>query len=94
MKKSIISEIYYGMDSLSVTESMNKEQKKFISKCCEIYEKLKATLNDEQKKMLDDYVDCSEEESCVTIERNFVAGFKMGLLIGIECMDNDPTEED
>lgn len=87
MKKSIIREIFYGTKGNSETIRESEEYRELLSESIELGEMLRKTLSKEQKAIFDrfDSTDTDlEEKAGLTY---FVEGFKIGLLIGIECMD-------
>lgn len=86
MKKSIIEEIYY--DKLNVCEQveLSEEYKKISDEAYRFYKRLKNILNDEQKKIFEDFAN-SEIGVCAEGELlHFKEGFKLGLLLAIECL--------
>ncbi len=57
---------------------------------CILGEKLMAKLNEEERKMLDDYSTAQSEESVLYGNDRFVKGFRLGVLMMMEVI----TDED
>ena len=83
MNKPIIEEIYL---SLIEKVPMSAEYEKATGEVYKFYEQLNGVLNDEQKKIFEDYVN-SEIEVCSQGESlYFKQGLKFGLRLAIECL--------
>lgn len=85
MQNSIIEDIFFNSVSLSERIELSKEYKKVSDKSYEIYTKLIGLLNDEQKKLLEDFADnemgvCAEGEILY-----FKEGLKVGMMLASEC---------
>ena len=62
----------------------NKKYKKACEKELEVYHKLKATLNEEQDKLLEELLNLNSDSGAICEKDFFIYGFKVGLHIGIE----------
>lgn len=85
--KSYIEKIFLNehtnCDNLVQSESYWKIHKEI----CEIFEKLNAELNEEQRKMLFN-LDLAQSGLCAEAENTaYKAGFALGLLTGIEAVN-------
>ena len=56
---------------------------------CTLGEKLMAKLNEEERKMLDDYSAAQSEESVLYGIDRFVKGFRLGVLMMIEVISDE-----
>lgn len=56
---------------------------------CTLGEKLMAKLNEEERKMLDDYSAAQNEESVLYGIDRFVKGFRLGVLMMIEVISDE-----
>ncbi len=86
MKKSIIEEICFHNERLIERVVLSEKYKNLSHNAHEFYTQLNAVLNDEQKKIFNDFTDsemgvCAEGESLF-----FKEGLKAGLLLAIECL--------
>ena len=85
MKKSIIDEICLN-NTILRKRSFSKEYEELSDEAYKLYVQLTDILNDEQKKIFNQYIDthmcaCAEDELV-----HFKEGFKTGLLLAIECL--------
>lgn len=56
------------------------------------YEKLKATLSDEQKELFEKFVEAQAVKEEYTFKAIYSRGFKLGLLIGLEIAKFNPED--
>lgn len=80
-------------DRLCVEPAIFKGDSKFNqarSRYCTLGEKLLDKLNEEEKKLLDDYSTAQTEESLLYGNDRFVKGFRLGVLMMMEVI----TDED
>ena len=67
--------------------SSNKEYKKSVELIFRNEEKLKATITDEQKEPFERYTDCVQENQLITDCLIFQNGFKPGVRMMLEVME-------
>ncbi len=85
MQKSIIEEICFQNESLIEQVVLSEEYKNLSHNAHKFYIQLNEVLNDEQKKIFNNFIDsemgvCAEGESLY-----FKEGLKAGLLLALEC---------
>ena len=86
MKKSIIEEIYLSSESLNERIPFSEENKKISAEAYKFYNQLTGILNDEQKKIFENFVDL-EMGACAESElMHFKEGLKVGLRLAMECL--------
>lgn len=85
--KSIIKQIFYGNKGHYETIKLTEKYKKMLNKVIIYDEKLRRGLTNKQLHLYQQTNDAIEELHNVSIDNHFVEGFKLGLLIGIECSD-------
>ena len=86
--QSIIKDIFYGNNKNFENIKMPETYKQNFDKFVDLEEQFRETLNGEQKELLDkveNLHDLAELDSC---EAYYIEGFKLGLLIGVECSQN------
>lgn len=89
MKKSAILDIFNGFRGHRDTINMPKEIiKKNMGKVCDTYEELKEKFSPEMLNLHQKFVDALEDNWSFELDFYFVEGFKLGLLIGIECISD------
>lgn len=89
MKKSVIKDIFNGYRGCRDTMNMPKDfVKKNMGIVCDTYDELKEMLSPEVLILHQKFVDALEGNWSEELDFYFAEGFKLGLLIGIECIDN------
>ena len=79
----ILNELFYGNISAADMKK-SKKYKKTCEKELGVYHKLKATLNEEQDKLLEELLNLNSDSAAICEKDFFIYGFKVGLRIGIE----------
>ena len=87
---SIIEDLWYG--NISPCERDIKRSSDYADALERIvqYEKeLHARLNDEEKEILEKFVNCTNEMCCISEREMFVQGFMLGAKLIIEVMNSE-----
>ena len=79
----VLDELFYGNISGADLKTSAKH-KKACENELEVYHKLKATLNEEQDKLLEELLNLNSDSGAICEKDFFIYGFKVGLHIGIE----------
>ena len=86
MEKSIIEEIYFNNLSLGEQIVLSGQYKKISDEAYKYYKQLNDMLNDEQKKIFENFAN-SEMGVCAEGELlHFKEGLKVGLILAMECL--------
>ncbi len=80
----MLDELFYGNISGADLKTSVKH-KKACKKELEIYHNLKAILNEEQNKLLEELLEANSDSAGICEKEMFIYAFKVGLRIGIEC---------
>ena len=83
--ESVIKDIFHGFMGHIETMQMPKEHFKNGKKLCDIQEELQGTFSPAMWELHRRLVDLFEENYTEEVDFYFVEGFKLGLLMGIEC---------
>ena len=76
---NFIEELFYGnLEPQAMRTYMTKKLQRKLSVLCEKEERLKATLSDESKKLLNEYSEAYNEFSSLSCAENFLNGFRHG----------------
>ena len=62
----LLEEFWYGNIEPTEDDTSSKEYKKLLELICRNEDKLKATMTDEQKALLEKYTDCVREHQTIT----------------------------
>lgn len=87
MKKSAIRDIFNGLKGHRETMNMPDYDKGNMEIVCNAYDELKEKMSPELFSLHRKLVDALEENWCEEVDFHFVEGFKLGILIGMECME-------
>lgn len=87
MNKSIIKQIFNGFKGTAEQMRLTEQERILARDVSDAYDELKQRLTPEQLKFLNAFENAIEEEHIEELDHFYVEGFKLGLLIGIECMD-------
>ena len=87
MKKSIIRQLFNGQRGMANLMKMTDEEHRLISIVSDTYDELINELTPKQKELHDKFIDARDGACCEEADTHYVEGFKLGLLIGIECME-------
>ncbi len=89
MKNSVIKGIFHGfrgnVEAMNTKEINKKNQDILINS----YESLKKQLNSKQYDLFENYTNALEISYSDEIDFYFTEGFKLGLQIGVECLDDN-----
>ena len=88
MNYLIIHDIYYGRRGTNEHIKTTDEYKELLSKFCDLYDKCKKCFSKKQMRLVDKLHDIKCSLSAESNKISYIEGFKIGLLIGIECFDN------
>lgn len=87
MKISIIKDIFYGKRGHSETIKESEEYWNLIDQAAKISEELIKGLTEKQKELLNKLEHTEMGLESEAAFSHFTEGFKIGVLMGIECMD-------
>ncbi len=88
MRKSVILDIFNGKRGDRETFVMPRDtENKNLEMVCETHEELQKKLTPKQFALLEKFANAQQADLCEEIDFYFVEGFKLGLRIGIECME-------
>ena len=85
--KSVIEEMWYGNICADIEcREITKEAKELMGYIADHHDKLRATLTDTQKEILEKFDDCYAELTGINECEIFVYAFRLGARIAIEVM--------
>lgn len=87
---SIIEDLWYG--NISPCERDIKRSSKYadaLERIVQLEADLHARLNDEEKEILEKFVNCTNEMCCISERDMFVQGFMLGAKLIIEVMSSE-----
>ena len=87
---SIIEDLWYG--NIAPWEREIKRSSEYadvLERIVQIEADLNARLNDEEKEILERFVNCTNEMCCISEREMFVRGFTLGIKMIIEVMNSE-----
>ena len=86
---SIIEALWYGNVSPCERDiKRSSEYSDVLERIVQIEADLHARLNDEEKEILEKFVNCTNEMCCISEREMFVRGFTLGIKLIIEVMSS------
>lgn len=93
MRKTL-EDLYYGNISPAEQQYMrNTDYDKAIQTVSEKEEQLKLLLDEKEHELLKELVTAQVTLNGITAMENFIIGFRLGMRIGVEVMDDDGDVE-
>jgi len=93
MRKTL-EDLYYGNISPAEQQYMrNTDYDKAIRTVSEKEEQFKLLLDEREQDLLKELVAAQVTLNGITAMENFIIGFRLGLRLGVEVMDNDGDVE-
>lgn len=89
MKNSVIEGIFNGVKGCHETMALKKINKENLKEISEGYDTLKKHFNANQIKDIDKFLQVYEKSLGDEITFYFTEGFKLGLLIAVECFEDN-----
>ncbi len=91
--RSILEELFYGNICPNTDcRSHDKETKQLMGYIADHHDNLLATLNDQQKEILEKFDDCYNELTDINEREIFLYAFKLGAGIMLEVLFNTTNE--
>ena len=87
--RTILEELYYGNICPNTDcRSHDKDTKQLIGYIADHHDNLLATLNEQQKEILEKFDDCYNELTDINEREIFLYAFKLGARIMLEILSN------
>ena len=88
--RQTLEDLYYGnIIPHEKRITAKSELQRMIKRAAECEGKLAERLNDEEKHTLNVLMSAQQEIDSITAIENFISGFRLGVRIMIDCMDDD-----
>ena len=65
-------------------EIRSPKHQELCGKVCELLEKLKEKLNNEEKELLNELMDAVDDENCCYAQSRFIRGYRLGVMMTME----------
>ena len=85
-----LEDLYYGnIIPHEKRIAAKSDLQRIVKRAAECESKLTEKLNDEEKHMLNVLISAQQEIDGITAIENFISGFRLGVRLMIDCMDDD-----
>lgn len=89
-KEKILSELYHGnINPVAKSIVQGSAYQKVMHRLSDLEEKLVAQLDEEQKKLLEDFIAAQGELNYISGEERFTDGFRMGARMILEIFEKE-----
>ena len=87
---SVLEDLWYGNIAPWEREiKRSSEYSDVLERIVQIEADLHARLNDEEKEILEKFVNCTNEMCCISEREMFVRGFTLGIKLILEVMSSE-----
>lgn len=86
-KKSVIQDIFHGVRGGMETMYPSKEDIKCLDTLSDTYDEMLSKLSPELCELQQRFIEALEKNHLSEIDFFYTEGFKLGVLLGIECME-------
>ncbi len=88
--RKILEDLYFG-NIMPYNKQMaaNSELRRLVKRAADCESQLTERLNEEEQKLLNALINAQHEINSITAMENFVLGFRLGVRLMAECMDED-----
>lgn len=86
---SIIKELFFGKRGQYENIITGKRYRELFEELCEVCKELSKDFNNKQKELFENICNMQSEIEAEAVFQNYREGFKIGLLLALECL-GDP----
>ncbi len=88
--RKILEDLYFGkIVPYEKRMAANSELQRFAKQASDCESQLTERLNEEERKLLNVLINAQQEIDRITVMENFILGFRLGVRLMAECMDED-----
>lgn len=88
--RKILEDLYFGsIVPYDKRMAANSELRRLVKRASDCETQLTERLNEEEQRLLDTLVNAQHEIDRITALENFILGFRLGIKLMAECMDED-----
>ena len=93
MKKTLV-DLWYGNIDPQEQAPTNPQVPDLLKLLERNHDALNKTLNDDQKELLEKYQSCADEISGFCERDSFIYGFRLGMRLAVEALDDETDIEE
>jgi len=88
--RKILEDLYFGnIVPCEKRMTANSELRCLVKHIADCESQLTEQLNEEERKLLNVLINAQQEIDSITVKENFVLGFRLGVRLMAECMDEE-----
>ncbi len=88
--RKILEDLYFGnITPYERRMAASSELRCLAKRASDCESQLTERLNEEEQKLLNVLINAQQEIDSITVKENFILGFRLGVRLMAECMDED-----
>ncbi len=88
--RKILEDLYFGnIVPYEKRMTANSELRRLVKREADCESQLAERLNEEERQLLNTLTNAQQEIDRITVMENFILGFRLGVRLMAECMDED-----
>ncbi len=88
--RKILEDLYFGnIVPYEKRMAASSELRRLAKRVSDCESQLTERLNEEEQKLLNVLINAQQEIDSITVKENFILGFRLGVRLMAECMDED-----
>jgi len=88
--RKILEELYFGnIAPYNKQMAPSSELQRMVKRVADCESQLTERLNEEERQLLNVLINAQQEIDRITVMENFILGFRLGVRLMAECMDED-----
>ncbi len=88
--RKILEDLYFGnIAPYEKRMAANSELRRLAKRASDCESQLTERLNEEERQLLNVLINAQQEIDSITVKENFILGFRLGVRLMAECMDED-----
>ncbi len=88
--RKILEDLYFGnIAPYEKRMAANSELRRLARRAADCESQLTKRLNEEERQLLNVLTNAQQEIDSITVMENFILGFRLGVRLMAECMDED-----
>ncbi len=86
--RKILEDLYFGnIAPYEKRMAASSELRRLAKRASDCENQLAKRLNEEEQKLLNVLINAQQEIDSITVKENFILGFRLGVRLMAECMD-------
>ncbi len=88
--RKILEDLYFGnITPYEKRMAASSELRRLAKRAADCESQLVERLNEEERQVLNVLINAQQEIDSITVMENFILGFRLGVRLMAECMDED-----